>query len=324
MLEWADVIHLHWINFGFLSLSGLKKILLLQKPVLWTLHDMWALTGGCFHSRGCVGFQTVCSNCPYLKEGNTLAAKVMAKKKALYELGNLNFIAISSWIEQQIRASAVFNGRVYRVPNPIDTDFFVPAEDKIAVRRALGLPEDKIIIGFIAYNVSNPYKGIGYLLKAIKILREISPQIYDRLMLLAIGKIKSIERTDVTEKIRFTGYVKQEEQMRSYYQAMDLFVLPSLEENLPLVLQEAMSCGVPCVAFSVGGIPDLIEHEQTGYLAKVKDSEDLAHGILWALENGEKLGEKVREYMVREFSYKVVSQRFLEVYEAALSDKKIV
>ncbi len=317
--QWADVIHLHWINFGFFTLKSLEKLLRLNKPVVWTLHDMWPLTGGCFHARACKGFTSGCFPCPVLKENSRLAKKVFDRKKHIYQAENLHFIAISSWIENLIKQSPLIDKEPFYVPNTIDTDFFRPF-DKKEIRKKLNLPQERFFIGFIAFNPTNPYKGGKYLIEALKIVKTKAPQLYGKINLLVIGWNKNKDFFPPDLPLNFTGYISDFELIRDYYNAMDLFVLPSLEESFSLVVQEAMSCQVPVVAFETGGIPDLID-DDTGYLAEYKNASDLADGIIKVLENpgyAAEIARNARQKIIRKFSFDKIGEKLIEVYSKIL------
>ncbi len=281
---------------------------------------MWALTGGCFHSRGCNKFTTLCENCKYLKPKSKLAQKVFSKKLKIFNKTNLYPIAISNWNKQNIENSAVLLNSPILIGNPINTDFFAP-EDKTTSKQKLNLNASKFHIGFIAFNVTNEYKGGKYLIEALKLLQNTDPDLYNKIELIAIGRVKDKLFFSSELNIHFTGYINDEIVMRDYYNAMDLFVLPSLEENLPLVIQEAMSCCIPVIAFNVGGIPDLIEHKKDGYIARFKDSKDLMNGFIHMLNDIERLKEysyNARRKIINQYSYKVISLKIITLYKKIL------
>lgn len=319
LVQWADIIHIHWFNFGFLSLKSLKKILSLNKPVFWTFHDMWALTGGCFHSRQCNGYTKKCENCPMLHFVSYLPTKIINQKQQLFK--NIIPIAISTWIIDKIKKSSVFdNSQYFHIPNTINTDFFKPA-DKLLSKQKLGWNADKIYIGFIAFNINSPFKGGELLQNAINMLIEQNPQLAKKIVLTAIGKYnKPLHFLSQIEILKI-GYVSNEQQMIDYYNAMDIFVLPSEEENLPLVIQEAMACGTPVVAFEVGGVADMIEHNVSGYLAKPKDFADLKQGIELLCNSVEKrflIAQNARKLVEQNYSYQVIATTIIDIYSKKL------
>ncbi len=320
----ADIIHLHWINFGFLSLKSIKNLIKLNKPIIWTLHDMWALTGGCFHSRGCDKYMTDCNDCKYLKKRSKIAKKLHHKKIKLFQNNNIHPIAISSWSKKNIENAIVFKNKPIVIGNAINTDFFRP-ENKLQTKLKLELNTDKLHIGFIAFNITNKFKGGKYLFEALSIIEKNNIDLYQRIELIAIGRVKDKTFFPDNLNVHFAGYISNENVMLDYYNAMDLFVLPSLEENLPLVIQEAMACETPVVAYDTGGISDMIEHNQNGYLAKYKDSNDLANGIVKLLTDKvfiKHCSEQARSKIVDKYSYGVISDNLLNLYNELLIKKQ--
>lgn len=318
LIQQADIIHLHWINFGFLSIKSIEKLLALNKPVFWTFHDMWPLTGGCFHSRGCDEYTVKCTMCPYLRNCSQIAKNVFDKKYRLFRNSNLYPVAISSWMTKLLSESAIFSkSQYFNVSNPIDTDFFSPIDKKEA-KLKLSWSLDRVYIGFIAYNTTNFHKGGSYLADSIHQLINEDPQLASKITLVAIGKASKESFFPKSLDVIYTGYIKEQNMMLNYYQAMDLFIQPSLEESLSLVIQEAMACGTPVVAFNTGGIPDLVEHNVTGYLAEYKDADDLKNGIVQIITDRDKqeyLIANARKKIVENFSYQVIAKKMIEIYK---------
>ncbi len=315
----ADILHLHWINHGFISLKGLAKIFASGKPVVWTLHDMWMFTGGCHHSRGCNHFKNVCGNCPFLKSphANDLSNRIKLFKHKIYKNANLKIVTPSKWLAKCALESNLFNEKqIHVIPNPLDLELYKPT-DKAEARKRLGLNPDKRYLSFIAANVSTYYKGISYLKDALKILHD--QQIAYDIELIVIGQVKNEGYEEVEFPVHLPGYISDEKLMADYYNASDVFVLPSLEENLPNTIMEAMACCTPSVAFNVGGIPDLIDHQQNGYLADYCNAEDFANGIKWILEDKERydtLKQKAREKTKSLYSYSIIAKQYKTVYDS--------
>ena len=179
----ADVIHLHWVNQGMLSLNNLQQILDAGKPVVWTLHDMWPVTGICHHAETCDRFTTHCHHCPLLVHGHRhdLSFRIFEKKLKLYARGRLSFIACSHWLEGQARRSALTQGHpVASIPNPIDTRLFHPI-DRQQVRKELGLPADKYLLLFSSMKITDKRKGIDYFVEACRLLQQTQPDFSRRL-----------------------------------------------------------------------------------------------------------------------------------------------
>ncbi len=314
LVRQADVIHLHWTHQGLLSLRGMEKIFSMGKPVVITLHDQWLMTGGCYYPIDCDGYLNDCYDCPLLKNNSRLANKVYIRKKSLFSSYPIHLIAISRWMKNNIEQSQLLkNTMVHHLPNAIDTNVFKPL-DKARVLKDLGFDPQKKRIGFVAVNVNDPRKGAYYLLKAIEQLEtSLDTDLYE---LLIIGRAEAANNFKSKLKIVPTGFV-QPDQMPLFYNAMDVFILPSTTDNLPNSVMEALSCGVPVVGFNTGGVPDMVEHKQNGYLAKAKDAEDLARGIEWVLTKADykALSQNARNTVEEKFSYTVIGKKLYELYQ---------
>ena len=321
--EEADVIHLHWINQGMLSLSGIHKILRSGKPVVWTMHDIWPATAICHVTLGCHYFANHCRNCKYLPGGggnNDLAARIWQKKERMVADENIFYVACSHWLESEAKASALLRGqKITSIPNPIDTHIYKKG-DKLTARRELELPEDKKLILFASQRVTNENKGMSYLIEAC---RELHTKGQTPCEVVILGGHAEEVVAQLPLKAHPLGYVNDEQRIVSVYQAVDVFVLPSLSENLPNTIMEAMACGVPCVGFKVGGIPEEIDHQQTGYVAEYRNSSDLAKGISWILEEAdyEALSERCVHKVAQCYSQQSVAIKYLDVYQQAMAFK---
>ena len=322
----ADVIHIHWINQGFLSLNGLRKILDSGKPVVWTMHDIWPATGICHLAMDCRKYSSRCSNCRLLPNGGSdkdLSNKVWGKKKSIYDKYDISFVACSKWLASEASKSALLTGHpVTSIPNPIDTRVYCPGDRNMAAK-AVQLPLDKKIILFVSQRANNPNKGMDYLIEACNILINEHPEMQEDTVVAVLGG----HSEDVVDKIPFKafalGYVNDPRRIVDVYRSVDLFVLPSLSENLPNTIMEAMACGVPSVGFKVGGIPEMIGHMKTGYVAKYRDAKDLAEGIYWTLNVADK--ENVRMECLKKvaacYSQHSVALKYIEVYNQAMALK---
>ena len=320
----ADVVHLHWVNQGMLSLQGIRRILDSGKPVVWTMHDIWPATGICHLTLGCARFKSACSNCKYLPGqggGNDLAAQVWRRKEQLLSHRNVVFVACSKWLQAEARSSGLLKGqRIYSIPNPIDLHTFHPA-DKQAARRSLQLPAEKRLILFVSQRVTNANKGMDYLVEACRQLADSRPEMRQTTGVVILGG----HAEEVAGKLPFEvfplGYVSEPQRIVSVYRAADVFVLPSLSENLPNTIMEAMACGVPCVGFRVGGIPEEIDHLKNGYVATYRDAADLARGIGWVI--GECDYDSVSAAAVKKvaanYSQASVALKYIEVYNQAIA-----
>ena len=313
----ADIIHLHWINQGMLSLGGIRKILQSGKPVIWTMHDIWPATAICHLTLDCRAFTSECRNCRLLPGGGSshdLAASVWRKKQQMVADENIYYVACSRWLESEAKKSALLKGqKITSIPNPIDTHIYKKG-NKQEARQRLGLPLDRKLILFASQRVTNENKGMGYLIEACRQLADI-PQ----LGLMILGGHAEEVVPQLPLEAWPLGYVNDEQRVVDAYNAADVFVLPSLSENLPNTIMEAMACGVPCVGFKVGGIPEEIDHRRNGYVAEYRQAEDLARGIRWILTEADydQLSRDAVHKVVQSYSQQSVAMKYLDVYHQA-------
>lgn len=318
----ADVIHLHWINQGMLSLSGIRKILDSGKPVVWTMHDLWPATAICHYPRGCQAFTSQCRGCPCLPGGgsaNDMAARTWRRKVNMLRGGNISFVACSRWLADKAKQSALLTGKtVDCIPNPIDSRVYRPS-DKDAARRRVGLPRGKRVILFVSQRATDKRKGMAYLTEACrKLATEFPDMLADTVVAILGGHSE-----ECVPQLPFPayplGYVNDERRITDVYNAADVYVLPSLEDNLPNTIMEAMACGVPCVGFRTGGIPEMIDHNKTGYVAEYMSSDDLANGLAWVLRDADRgiLGANAVRKVVARYSQQSVALKYIEVYNKA-------
>jgi glycosyltransferase involved in cell wall biosynthesis len=316
----ADVLHLHWINFGYLSIHSLEKLLRLGKPVVWTLHDEWAFTGGCHYAGTCRGFEGTCGNCPFLKRPHPsdLSHRVWTRKQTAFAGAPLHVTTCSRWLAGEARRSSLFREvPVGVIPNPIDTNLFKPVPKTEACQR-LGVDHEKTYLLFAAMNVSDPRKGFRYVRESLERLKAGSFSAEKPLELLVFGKAEAADFADLPYPVRLLGTLRTPEELRAAYAAASAFLIPSLEDNLPNTLMEALACGTPGVGFRTGGIPELIEHERTGYVAERASAEDLARGIRWVLTEAD-LGERrraARQHVLAHYAEAVVAGQYRQVYES--------
>ncbi|MDR0331830.1 MAG: glycosyltransferase family 4 protein [Dysgonamonadaceae bacterium] len=307
----ADIIHLHWINQGMLSISEISNIIASGKKIVWTMHDMWSFTGICHHAGNCYRYEISCGLCPYLvvDSQNDLSNAVFRKKQKAYSQGDITFVACSKWLQHLANQSPLTNNHsVVSIPNPIDTQTYQP-KSKAQIRTQLNLPTDKKIILFAAVKASDKRKGMDYLIEASRLLQSKN----DDLMFLIVGnKGAEIEKQLALPSINM-DYISPE-RMPDFYNVANVFVTPSLQENLPNTIMEAMSCGTPCVGFNIGGIPEMIDHQKTGYVAEYKNSEDLARGLLWTLfeADNEALRTNAREKVLSEYAQEKIAKQYIE------------
>lgn len=321
----ADVIHLHWINQGFLSLKNIRRIIDSGKPIVWTMHDMWPFTGICHYSGTCNKYQSNCHHCPMLIHGGSakdLSAKVFMRKQVMLRQAHIIFVACSKWLEEQANQSALLMGQaVTSIPNTINANVFRPM-DMRQVRLQCNLPVNKKLLLFGSLKITDPRKGIDHLIEACRLLKEQNPEWEKELGIVVVGHQSEKIRSLFPFPVYAMEYISDEKRMAQIYNAVDAYVTPSLEDNLPNTLVEALSCGVPCVGFKIGGIPEMIDHLQNGYLAEVQNAEDLAAGIRFVLtEEREALSQQAVHKAHSAYGETHVTSQYIHIYNQALKKR---
>ena len=269
-----DIINIHWISEGFIKIETLGKI---HVPIIWTLHDMWAFTGGCNYDQACGRYKLNCGCCPMLKstKDKDLSRNNYLRKLDLYrKINNLTIVTPSQWLADTARESSLFSKEnIMVIPNGINAKMFKPVDKKFA-RNLLNLPLDKKIILFGAVGaMSDERKGYRYLLSSLKRLKGRNIE----LAVFGGSKKSKSDAFDITT--HFFGELNDDISLVLLYSAADVMIVPSLQENLSLTIMESLSCGTSVVAFNLGGNGDMIDHKKNGYLAKALDADDLANGI---------------------------------------------
>ena len=317
-----DIINLHWISGGFLPFKVLQKF---NKPLVWTLHDCWAFTGGCHYPFDCSRYKQKCGCCPQLGSRHAwdLSRWVWQRKFRHWDKNNLTVVTPSRWLAKLAKSSSLFSHvRVEVIPYCLDLTRYKPIDKNIA-RDILGLPRDKKLILFSSLNKRHKRKGFHYLRQALQYLYDGGAK--RDLQLVTVGASQESELVEIGFDCVKVGILNDDISLALFNAAADVFVAPSMEDNLPLTVLEAMACGTPTVAFEVGGIPDLIEHQQTGYLTRPFDTEDLARGITWILADPDRqraLGRAARIKAEQEFSIPVVSEKYKALLNELISSYK--
>lgn len=314
----ADIIHLHWINHGFLSLGGLLKLFKLNKPIVWTMHDMWPFTGGCHYAGTCDRFMQGCGHCPMLRfpGKRDLSAGIYRQKKNIWAKARIHAVGCSQWMADLAAKSGLMQGQqITSIPNPIDTKIFKPLNKKVC-RAVFGLPTNKRLLLFGAANINDPRKGVKQLIQALELLNENHPELKKDLELVVFGKSNEEHLNSLPYKWHSIQFLSDTHKIAQLYNCADAFVLPSLEDNLPNTVMESLACGVPVVAFEIGGVPQMVKHKETGYLGEASNCEDLAQGILHVLyeSDTEKLQLSARNFVMENYSNKLIAQRYNDLY----------
>ncbi|TSD63931.1 glycosyltransferase [Inquilinus sp. KBS0705] len=326
VIKEADIIHLHWTNSAFLSISDLKKLVALNKPIVWTLHDMWVFTGGCHYSGACNHFINQCGNCYYLRDdGNDDISHMgwLRKNDMLAKARNISFVTCSNWLAGvALKSSLLDVERIQAIPNPIDTDIFSP-QDKHTARSKWGISPAAKVILFGAANINDKRKGIVYLVKALAHLKENYPT--EGVEIVLFGKNKHFDVSTLPFPVHQLNTISNTADLVTLYSLADVFVSPSIQDNLPNMIMEAMACGTPVAAFNTGGIPDLIDHQQNGYLAEFESFTDLAAGInqLLSAANPDEWAAAARSKVLRDFNNQKVAGQYIRLYQSILKPASI-
>ena len=307
----ADIIHLHWTNNGLLSLTDIQKLTELGKPIVWTMHDMWAFTGGCHYSDSCKAFKSECDSCPFLIVD--FPAKNQFKfKKNLYKTGNIHFVGCSNWIANLARESNLnIAEKVHVIHNPISTDKF-RLLNKTESRNQFKLDSKKFVVLFSSANLNDPRKGLNYLLETWHEIANVDFQ------LILVGEAK--QPLNIPKSIDFLhlGFLSDQLLINKAICSADVFACPSQEDNLPNTVMESLACGTPILAWDIGGLSDLVEHKKNGYLADYqsqKKIQELGKGLNWIYENRNNFdSNEISKACFGKFSYAKVSKSYSDLY----------
>lgn len=318
----ADILHLHWINQGFLSLQNVAQLATLGKPVVWTLHDIWAFTGGC-HIHTCDHFQQSCGRCPYLRQPapDDLSHRVWLAKKRLFP-PNIHFVTCSDWLHGMARSSSLLaDYPITTIPNPIDTNIFQPisAAERAAFRAEKGVAPGAGIVLFVSMRISDPHKGFRFLQAALQHLKANDPNL--PLEIMVIGKTEPEALAALPYPVHALGLVQDAQHLARIYAAADVFVTPTLADNLPNTVMESLACGTPVAGFRTGGVPEMVSHQVEGYIAGQGDSLDLAAGISWVVSGNKQrleLRRAARQKVERTYANAVVATQYLDLYNMLL------
>ncbi len=314
-----DIIHLHWVAGGFLRIEELNR---LKKPIVWTLHDMWPFTGGCHYDNDCGLYRDRCIRCPQLNSSFKidLSSRIQKRKLKAWRKSNIHVVAPSRWLGDCASKSKVFeNSSVKVIPNGINTKVFRRIEKKLA-RELLDLPEDKKLILFAAISpISQKRKGYHFLREALeKIAR------YD-FELMILGASRPEKNNSFRYNINYLGQMNDDISLSLAYSAADVFVAPSIQDNLPNTVVESLSCGTPCIAFRIGGMSDMIVHKNNGYLSKPFNTSDLVDGINWIFKDDGRyqvLSMNARAKVEKDYNIIDIAKKYKDLYLDILNYSK--
>lgn len=310
-----DVVHLFWVTGGFVRPETLAKI---DKPLIWTLHDMWPFSGGCHYDEECGRFRQDCGNCPILgsTKPNDFSRRLLHRKREAWRDVNLTVVATSRWMADCARESTLFrNRRIEVIPNGFDVSKYKPLDKQVA-RQAFNLPANKRLVLFSSFSaVSDPRKGFQHLIPA---LQNLSPERKAEIELVVLGAARPEKPVELGMPAHYIEHLDDEISQVLLYSAVDALVLPSLQENLANTVIEAMLCGVPVVAFAIGGMLDSICHGENGYLATPFDAADLGEGIWSVISDAaahRAMSTAARASAKQQYDVRDIALRYRELYQ---------
>ncbi|MEM7455120.1 MAG: glycosyltransferase [Planctomycetota bacterium] len=318
----ADVVHLHWISFlaDFPSFFGSIPD---SVPIVWTLHDMNPLTGGCHYSDGCTRFVSSCGSCPQIRNANPsdLSKVTFQVKQRALRNKNLHIVTPSQWLLELAEQSPVFPPETtfQLIRLGFDLDEFQPV-NKAEARRKLGIESEACLIGFGAEDIRNKRKGFSHLLNSLPEVHTENP-----VECIVFGGGNIPESAELPP-MHHMGFVSDIEKQALIYSAADIVIIPSREDNSPQVGLEAMACGTPVVGFNAGGIPEYVRDGETGLLAATGDESDLANKISSLVDDPvlrKQLGSSARSMMESEFEIGAQTEKYLEVYRSVSRTRRV-
>jgi len=320
-----DILHVNWIGKNFIPIQSLKKI---KIPIVWTLHDSWAYTGGCHVHFKCSNFKTKCGNCYQINShrADDVSYKLWAKKKDAYKNLDLHFIAPSKWIYQQARKSSLLaQFDISIIPNGLNTEIFKPA-DKVTARQILNIPEDKKIVLFGSFSpFSSKNKGFTVMCEAYIHLCKSNKKYSNEIIFCVFGSSipAPIECNNIP--IYNLGVINDNYKLACIYSAADFTCVPSISESFCQVAAESMACGTPVLCFKTTGLKNLVKHLINGYSAFPITSKNLSYGFEYLLKDKallKKMGNSARKFAIENLEITSVAERHLHLYSNLIASKK--
>lgn len=316
-----DIVQFHWAGRGAVPIRTIAQ--LSHYPLIWTLRDMWPLTGGCHYAGECNGYTQGCGNCPQLgsRMRFDLSRWQWRRKHRHWRNTNITYVALSNWIAACARQSPLtFSNEVTVIPNGVDTERFKPM-DRAIMRRLWGLPAGRKIVLFGAMHVHDPRKGFDYLAKALNLLLQRGWR--DRIQVVAFGN--PIGSGQFGFPVHYVGRLHDDIGLATLYASADVMAVPSVYENAAKTALEAMACGTPVAAFANTGQFDIVDHKVNGYLAENLSAEDLARGIAWCLEDEQTaagLAREARAKVMRCFDVRTIAEHHVALYQRLLAARR--
>jgi glycosyltransferase involved in cell wall biosynthesis len=321
-LPGGDVINIHAM-YTFIDYQVFLAAVPRRTPVIRTLHDMSFFAGGCHYAWDCDKYTERCGACPQLgsHQDADLSRQIWQRKQtALQSIapGRLHLVTPSRWLAHEAqRSGLVRHFPITVIPLSLDTEVFCP-RDRGMAREVLGIPQDARVVLFIAEPITRPLKGFGLLTRALEGVGHLA-----NLLLVSVGTGKLPVEVKVSH-LHF-GHIGHERLLSLIYSAADLFVIPSLQDNLPQTVLEAMACGTPVVGFAVGGIPDMVRPGVTGLLVPPQDVDALRSAIEELLHDPVRraaMASTCRRVAVEEYALELQARRYLDLYQTVLASHR--
>ena len=312
-IDQADVLHLHWINAGLWSTKLFNYIRKRKKPIIWTLHDMWAFTGGCHYNDTCMGVIDGCNNCTRIN--SRFARQLRDVKTNKFKAVNLVFVGCSRWISEESKKSYISRNsevETISINNPIEDKIFHFYRKEL-VRELLNIHTKKYIVLFGSATNLEKRKGYSYLKDAINMLDKT------KYCLIVFGDEVSRKDFDGYDII-LAGYISDEIHLAMLYGAADVYVAPSMQENLSNSVMESLSCGTPVVAFNVGGMNELIVNGENGFLTSPFNIEEFSSNIERACQIKEH--RNISENTIKKFNKSQIGIQYVELYHRMMNKDK--
>lgn len=311
-----DILHLHFIGAGAFPVRDFEHV---KCPIVWTLHDMMAFTGGCHYAGTCERFLEKCGSCPDLKShsDDDLSRTNWMRKKSAWANVKITVVSPSTWLASEARRSSLMTNQDVRViPYGIDLKCFSP-QDKAESRKALGLSDDRFVIAFGAANLTDPRKGLDLLWLALQKFSRRVGEGKCELLVFGAGRW-TVPQTSIP--IRNVGMIEDDRKLAHLYAAADVFCAPSREENLANTALESLGSGTPILAFRIGGFPDIVDHRRTGYLANPFETESLVDGLEFLYSSSaEDLRNACRVRAEHLFDGQTNARRYIELYNSLIA-----
>ncbi|WP_316816482.1 glycosyltransferase [Pedobacter nyackensis] len=318
----ADVIHLHWVNDGFLSPKFLAQIDELEKPVVWTFYDSNAFTGGCHDHQNCENYHKECGFCPLLKISgkNDLSHKTWARKKRAYSELNCHIIAADKLMADAVKLSSLMGFREVAIIPRSMSKVFKPYL-KPDAKKILRINSDKfVLMTSFTLLMNDLFRGAFNLIDALNDLAARPGIDQSNFELVILGSKLGETLPEFPFKTTFLGSVSNDEHLSKCYSAADVFIVPSLQDRLEDGVMESLSCATPVVAFETVGTLQVVRHLENGYLAEYGSMEDLATGIEWLYhdENAPDIQKEARRTILTQFSEGVIAEKHLLLYQSLI------